>query len=91
MKRQHLPCEAVACPFCGAHDCRNDYIPNSPEPVKDEGWWYVQCEGCDALGPPAETPEQALEKWTTRTDVDSDHERKWDAWCEQRIEEGKLI
>lgn len=48
--------ELMACPWCRS-TCLN-------EDFDDEGW-YVECNGCLARGPVADTPEEAEAAWQT--------------------------
>ncbi|GHU82800.1 hypothetical protein FACS189468_7390 [Spirochaetia bacterium] len=52
------------CPFCGSHNIIIDtlnYTSGKP------GKYRVQCQGCLAITRWYDTPEQAWEKWNTRS------------------------
>ena len=52
-EREDLP----GCPFCGSENLLID---------RDSGGWYVECNGCLAEGPRAETQAEAERRWASR-------------------------
>lgn len=57
--------EIKPCAFCGEYDgeCAISGVPNHQGKQK----FAVYCNGCFSEGPPAETKEEAIEAWNTRS------------------------
>ena len=53
------------CPFCGHRVRTEDIFTAGNKHVRS----WVHCWGCDAIGPPANSEEEAAEKWNG--------ERRW--------------
>lgn len=51
--RRYLP-----CPFCAGQDLKTV--------AQDRDCYYVQCQDCQADGPPEETIGEALDAWNAR-------------------------
>lgn len=51
------------CPFCGSENIDDSC---SEENEGGETFFYMFCNGCDAMGPCAATAEKACEKWNVR-------------------------
>lgn len=51
------PPAPLYCPFCGKGDC---YVYQHPKAFN------VNCDGCCAAGPAADTEEEAVTLWNTR-------------------------
>lgn len=55
--RAAMRTELMACPWCRSTCLNEDF---------DEEGWYVECNGCLARGPVADTPEEAEAAWNRR-------------------------
>lgn len=61
----------IACPFCGDHDDYNPSAspvyqyeePGNPAADLAASGFVVECDKCGAMGPPAETEQEALDKF----------------------------
>ena len=49
---------AAPCPWCGS----KGFVHNRPGP-NHRAPWAVVCAGCEARGPTATTPGEAVERW----------------------------
>lgn len=53
---------AKDCPFCGSEDLR---VENDK---REDPWWQISCFTCGALGPSADSSQDAVERWNLRMD-----------------------
>ena len=59
------------CPFCGSGNVNDTSPPENsedPDTNKFSGCYWV-CPDCVAVGPFAETPEEATHLWNTRNTI----------------------
>ena len=52
--------ELKPCPFCGCKDVLRWHVGHYDKP------WIVECVGCLADGPHADTEKEAIELWNRR-------------------------